>query len=129
MLAINLKARSRKCQRECRKQYNVGRDLRKLTPIAMALSTNLFNAAGLVAVVTGGGSGRHSPEHPITHQSDHFAVIGLMMARALEANGAVTVYVVGRRMEVTESRCQAFCTSLRGRLPAQPSPSNHSGKT
>jgi hypothetical protein len=95
----------------------------------MALSTNLFNAAGLVAVVTGGGGGRHSPEHPITQQSDYFAGVGLMMARALEANGAATVYVVGRRMEVTESRCQAFCTSLRGRLPAQPSPSNHSGKT
>ncbi|KAF2264677.1 NAD(P)-binding protein [Lojkania enalia] len=43
---------------------------------------DLFTVKGLVAVVTGGGTG-----------------IGLMIAKALEANGA-TVYVVGRRQEV-----------------------------
>ncbi|KAF8515280.1 short chain dehydrogenase/reductase [Gautieria morchelliformis] len=47
-------------------------------------SLELFSAAGLVAVVTGGGTG-----------------IGLMMATALEKNGA-TVYIVGRRKEVLE---------------------------
>ncbi|KAI1434315.1 NAD(P)-binding protein [Xylaria sp. CBS 124048] len=45
---------------------------------------SLFDVKGLVAVVTGGGSG-----------------IGLMMAQALEANGAI-VYIIGRRMETLE---------------------------
>ncbi|KAF8627464.1 hypothetical protein AX17_006277 [Amanita inopinata Kibby_2008] len=45
---------------------------------------NIFNVEGVVAVVTGGGTG-----------------IGLMMATALENNGA-TVYIVGRRRVVLE---------------------------
>ncbi|KAI0390266.1 NAD(P)-binding protein [Xylariaceae sp. FL0594] len=45
---------------------------------------SLFDVKGLVAVVTGGGTG-----------------IGLMMAQALEANGAV-VYIIGRRKESLE---------------------------
>ncbi|KAJ7465155.1 hypothetical protein FB451DRAFT_1262812 [Mycena latifolia] len=45
---------------------------------------NLFNVEGLVAVITGGGSG-----------------IGSMMAAALENNGA-TVYIIGRRLDVLE---------------------------
>ena len=40
---------------------------------------NLFNINGLVAVITGGGSG-----------------LGLYAARALDANGAKAVYIVGR---------------------------------
>jgi NAD(P)-dependent dehydrogenase (short-subunit alcohol dehydrogenase family) len=39
---------------------------------------NLFNVNGLVAVITGGGSG-----------------LGLYAARALDANGAKAVYIVG----------------------------------
>ena len=45
-------------------------------------ATDLFNVAGLVAVITGGGSG-----------------LGLYAARALDANGAKAVYIVGRREE------------------------------
>ncbi|KAH9932700.1 NAD-P-binding protein [Epithele typhae] len=45
---------------------------------------SLFGVEGLVAVVTGGGTG-----------------IGLMIAKALEHNGA-TVYIVGRRLDVLE---------------------------
>ncbi|KAF5362882.1 hypothetical protein D9758_007043 [Tetrapyrgos nigripes] len=45
---------------------------------------SLFNVNGLIAVVTGGGSG-----------------IGLMMASALENNGA-TVYIIGRRLDVLQ---------------------------
>ncbi|KAF7293985.1 2OG-Fe oxygenase [Mycena kentingensis (nom. inval.)] len=45
----------------------------------------LFDVQGLVAVITGGGSG-----------------IGRMMAAALENNGA-TVYIVGRRLDVLET--------------------------
>lgn len=44
------------------------------------LIQDLFNVDGMVAVVTGGGSG-----------------LGLYAARALDANGAKAVYIVGRR--------------------------------
>ena len=47
-------------------------------------ASNLYDVTGLVAVVTGGGTG-----------------IGLMMAKALEANGA-KVYILGRRMDALE---------------------------
>ncbi|KAL6696462.1 hypothetical protein J3F84DRAFT_370123 [Trichoderma pleuroticola] len=47
---------------------------------------NLFNVDGLVAFITGGGTG-----------------IGLMMARALAKNGAHKVYIGGRRLEVLEA--------------------------
>ncbi|CZT46107.1 related to 3-oxoacyl-[acyl-carrier-protein] reductase [Rhynchosporium secalis] len=47
-------------------------------------AATLFSVQGLVAAITGGGSG-----------------IGLMMALALEANGA-TVYIIGRRLESLE---------------------------
>ncbi|CUS12959.1 unnamed protein product [Tuber aestivum] len=49
-------------------------------------ASTLFSAKGLVAVVTGGGTG-----------------IGLMIATALEHNGATKVYIVGRRKEVLEN--------------------------
>ncbi|KZT37285.1 NAD(P)-binding protein [Sistotremastrum suecicum HHB10207 ss-3] len=64
----------------------------------MATSTSsfnpnsLFNVKGLVAVVTGGGTG-----------------IGLMLTRALESNGA-TVYIVGRRLEVLEKAAKENTT-------------------
>ncbi|KZS93798.1 NAD-binding protein [Sistotremastrum niveocremeum HHB9708] len=53
---------------------------------------SLFSVAGLVAVVTGGGTG-----------------IGLMMAKALEKNGA-TVYIVGRRFDVLEKAAKENST-------------------
>ncbi|KAI1310743.1 short chain dehydrogenase [Xylaria venustula] len=53
---------------------------------AEALSAaNLFNVNGLVAVVTGGGTG-----------------IGLMITKALAANGAAKVYILGRRLNVLQ---------------------------
>ncbi|KUJ15155.1 short-chain dehydrogenase/reductase [Mollisia scopiformis] len=47
-------------------------------------AATLFGVKGLVAVITGGGTG-----------------IGLMMAKALEENGA-KVYIIGRRLETLE---------------------------
>jgi len=57
-------------------------------------ANSLFNVNGLVAVVTGGGSG-----------------IGLMMARALALNGAAKVYIIGRRKEVLEAAAQSVSTN------------------
>ncbi|CZS92664.1 probable 3-oxoacyl-[acyl-carrier-protein] reductase [Rhynchosporium agropyri] len=54
---------------------------------------NLFNVNGLVAVITGGGSG-----------------IGLMMTRALALNGAYRIYIIGRRKDVLEKAAQSVGT-------------------
>ncbi|KAK9368325.1 hypothetical protein V1509DRAFT_623759 [Lipomyces kononenkoae] len=51
---------------------------------------NLFSVEGLVCVVTGGGTG-----------------IGLMMATALENNGAI-VYIIGRRLSVLENAVKLY---------------------
>ncbi|KAH6670414.1 putative Rhamnolipids biosynthesis 3-oxoacyl-reductase [Halenospora varia] len=47
---------------------------------------NIFGVKGIVAVITGGGSG-----------------LGLYVAKALDANGAKAVYIVGRRKETLEN--------------------------
>ena len=57
---------------------------------------DLFNVNGMVAVITGGGSG-----------------LGLYAARALDANGAKAVYIVGRREETLTA---AVKTSVNGTI-------------
>ncbi|KAK9469598.1 hypothetical protein V1512DRAFT_256630 [Lipomyces arxii] len=52
--------------------------------------TNIFDVKDLVCVITGGGTG-----------------IGLMMATALENNGAI-VYIVGRRLNVLENAVKLY---------------------
>ncbi|TVY78565.1 Short-chain dehydrogenase/reductase SAT3 [Lachnellula suecica] len=47
---------------------------------------NLFGVKGIVAIITGGGSG-----------------LGLYIAKALDANGAKAVYIIGRRKETLET--------------------------
>ncbi|KAL2828477.1 short-chain dehydrogenase [Aspergillus cavernicola] len=54
-------------------------------------SSTIFRVDGIVAVITGGGSG-----------------IGLIMTRALAANGAQKVYILGRRLEVLEKAAAEF---------------------
>lgn len=71
--------------------------------------SNIFSVEGLIAVITGGGTGRciivvawHKViVNGILRLILWFIGIGLMMATALENNGA-TVYIVGRRLDVLE---------------------------
>ncbi|KXH38038.1 short-chain dehydrogenase/reductase [Colletotrichum simmondsii] len=58
-------------------------------------AADLFGVKGLIAVVTGGGTG-----------------IGLMIAQGLEANGAI-VYIIGRRKEALE---EAAKTAKNGNI-------------
>ncbi|RYP11956.1 hypothetical protein DL765_007535 [Monosporascus sp. GIB2] len=55
---------------------------------------NLFSVDGLVAVVTGGGTG-----------------IGLMITKALVANGASKVYILGRRLAVLDEAAKSTGSS------------------
>ncbi|KAF2719559.1 NAD(P)-binding protein [Polychaeton citri CBS 116435] len=57
---------------------------------------DIFNVNGLVAVVTGGGTG-----------------LGLYAARALDANGAKVVYIVGRREQLLKD---AAATAVNGTI-------------
>lgn len=54
-------------------------------------ASNLFNVEGVVAVITGGGTG-----------------IGWMMAKALAENGAERVYIVGRRESVLQEAAAKY---------------------
>ncbi|ROW08364.1 hypothetical protein VMCG_03054 [Cytospora schulzeri] len=54
-------------------------------------TADLFSVKGMVALITGGGTG-----------------IGLMMARALAEAGASKVYIVGRRLEVLETAAKSI---------------------
>ncbi|KAL2149366.1 hypothetical protein VTH82DRAFT_8714 [Thermothelomyces myriococcoides] len=58
---------------------------------ASASVEELFSVKGLVALITGGGTG-----------------IGLMMARALVAAGAARVYIVGRRVDVLQEAANSI---------------------
>ncbi|KAF2149694.1 NAD(P)-binding protein [Myriangium duriaei CBS 260.36] len=74
------------------------------SPIAAA---SLFNVQGLIAVVTGGGTG-----------------IGLMMAKALAENGAERVYIIGRRADKLQEAAQyspGVIVPLQGDITSQAS--------
>lgn len=58
-------------------------------------SSTIFRVDGIVAVITGGGSG-----------------IGLTMARALASNGARKVYILGRRLGVLEKAAEEHASII-----------------
>ncbi|CAN9099018.1 unnamed protein product [Alternaria alternata] len=69
--------------------------------MSVNLSANmLFGVNGIVAVITGGGSG-----------------IGLMMTKALAANGAHRIYIVGRREDVLRSAAESINPEIVIPLP------------
>jgi NAD(P)-dependent dehydrogenase (short-subunit alcohol dehydrogenase family) len=82
-------------------------------------AASIFNVNGLVALVTGGGSGAYpldllyqsisflqSHNHMLT--DNPLAGIGLMMAKALAQNGAAKVYIAGRRLEILKSAASSI---------------------
>jgi len=75
---------------------------------------DLFNVSGLVAVVTGGGMYTYATWvcriQPNTSQGSG---LGLYAARALDANGAKAVYIVGRREKTLQ---EAAKTGVNGSI-------------
>ncbi|KAI1827235.1 short-chain dehydrogenase [Xylaria intraflava] len=70
----------------------------------MDVST-MFRVDGMVAVITGGGSGPYPRlSHPIINVTDKANPgIGFMMAKVLASSGAKKVYILGRRANVLEA--------------------------
>jgi NAD(P)-dependent dehydrogenase (short-subunit alcohol dehydrogenase family) len=74
----------------------------------------LFDVKGLVTVITGGGTGT-SLYVPRMVYANHVVGIGLMLAQALEANGAI-VYILGRRLEVLEEAAKTAVSLFNRQL-------------
>lgn len=65
-------------------------------------ASSLFRVDGIVAAITGGGTG-----------------IGLMMAQGLLANGASKVYILGRRLDVLQSAVESSPDGQGRLIPLQ----------
>jgi NAD(P)-dependent dehydrogenase (short-subunit alcohol dehydrogenase family) len=71
---------------------------------ASLAASALFRVDGIVAAITGGGTGKSSASLlRLFSRLTAKVGIGLIMAKALAANGAKKVYILGRRLEVLET--------------------------
>lgn len=77
-------------------------------PTQQMETQELFSVKGMVAVITGGGTGR-----PASYRTSRCAGIvnlllgiGFMIAKVLALNGAAKVYIVGRRAEKLHEAAQ-----------------------
>ncbi len=96
---------------------------------------SLFSVEGLVAVVTGGGTGACYPRSsdpvlagdfvclPLANQRSCTG-IGLMIAKALEANGAI-VYIVSRRLDTLEAAAREHSVSVDPPGVGEPEAGSH----
>jgi NAD(P)-dependent dehydrogenase (short-subunit alcohol dehydrogenase family) len=76
-------------------------------------AANLFNVNGLVAVVTGGGTGMlGKPRSPSWLILMSYVGIGLMITKALAANGAAKVYILGRRLNTLEEAASTIGSNV-----------------
>lgn len=77
---------------------------------------SIFGLDGMVAVVTGGGTGPNTSTLPFLplaafrrgRSTDHLAGIGWIMAEALATNGARKVYLLGRRPDVIKQAAARY---------------------
>ena len=87
----------------------------------MPETESLFRVDGLVAVISGGGTGVFpSPELSQLAQSSPTIPpgIGLTMAKALAQNGAHKVYIIGRRLSKLQEAA-ASVSALQKIIPLQ----------
>lgn len=80
-------------------------------------ASDLFNVNGLVAFITGGGSGRSkNTSSTMTLELTRSQGIGAMLAKALAQNGAARVYIAGRRLNILQQTATSIGSNV---IPVQ----------
>lgn len=80
--------------------------------MAHLAASELFSVKDMVFVITGGGTGIILNPVFMLHNKVINTGIGAMMAKALDANHAAKIYIIGRRVEkLQEVVASAVCAS------------------
>lgn len=100
--------------RRANPQHHFDTDPRPSLTMTDLTPNSLYSVEGLVAVITGGGTGMKDADIFALRITKNVVGFGLMLAQSLEANGAV-VYILGRRQEVLEqaARTAVYFQNLR----------------